>query len=166
MDFEQFVRQRVPPLVRFASALCADHGLAEEIVQEVVMRMHGRWDTVRQVGALDAYVRRAVVNEYLSWRRKWARVIPHEVVPERRAVVPDPANQHAERSALTQQLAGLPPRQRAVLVLRYFEGLSDDEIAEVLGCRAVTVRGYASRALSALRIETAERRRIDLEERK
>lgn len=164
MDFDEFVRDRVPALVRFASALCADHGLAEDIVQEVMLRMHGRWAKVSEVEALDAYIRRAVVNEYLSWRRKWARVVPHEVVPEAGPDVPDPSAQHAERSLLTQQLAGLPPRQRAVLVLRYFAGLSDAEIAEVLGCRSVTVRGYASRALLALRIDTAERRRVDAEE--
>lgn len=96
-----------------------------------------------------------VVNEYLSWRRRWARVIPHAIVPGRGRHAPDHAEAHATRSELAACLAALPPRQRAVLVLRYYGGLPDADIAAALGCRAVTVRGYATRGLAALRIEMA-----------
>ena len=70
-----------------------------------------------------------------------------------RPALPDPAAGHAEREALLAELARLPARQRAVLVLRYYEGLSDTEIADALGCATGTVRGYASRALAMLRVE-------------
>lgn len=159
MEFEQFVRDRSPALVRFASALCADHpGLGEDVVQEVLLRLHRRWATVSQLDAVDAYARRAIVNEYLSWRRKWARVIPYNVLPRPRSVPPEPIEQLADRSQMAEHLAGLPPRQRAVLVLRFYEGLSDGEIAALLGCRSVTVRGYASRALAALRVDLVDQR--------
>lgn len=165
MEFERFVRERVPALVRFASAMCADRGVAEDVVQEVLLRLHGRWATISHLDALDADVRRAVVNEYLSWRRKWARVIPHDKVPEHRIDVPDLSSQQSDRSMLSQKLASLPSRQRAVLVLRFYQGLSDAEIAAVLGCRAVTVRGYASRALSTLRVDLVQNQLSDHRER-
>jgi RNA polymerase sigma-70 factor (sigma-E family) len=155
VEFEQFAADRLPALVRFTTAICADAGLAEDLVQDVLIRIHARW---AKVGALDlpeAYVRRALVNEYLSWRRKWSRLIPRaDVTPLQQPV--DPAEQVAQRSELAQRLATLPARQRAVLVLRYYEDLSDNDIASVLGCRPATVRSYAARALAALRIAGVE----------
>jgi RNA polymerase sigma-70 factor (sigma-E family) len=150
--FEAYVEQRLTHLVRFASALCADPGLAEDVVQEVLLRLYKSWDRVENLESPDAYVRRAVVNEYLSWRRKWARVVPHAVVDSAQ-IAPDHATQQAERSELAVRLAALAPRQRAVLVMRYYGGFSDTEIATALGCRPVTVRAYASRALAALRLD-------------
>ena len=79
------------------------------------------------------------------------RALTHEAA--NLATEPDPARRIDDRAALWHQLAGLPRQQRAVLVLRYYEGLSDAEIADVLGCRQSTVRGYATRALAALRVE-------------
>jgi RNA polymerase sigma-70 factor (sigma-E family) len=152
--FEEFAASRLPALLRFAVVLTGDRGLAEDVVQEVLIRTHAKW---RRIGGLDApepYVRRMVVNEYLSWRRRWARLIP-QAEPADRSVA-DHAAQHAERDALLSELRKLPTRQRAVLVLRYYEGLSDLEIASVLGCSHGTVRGYASRALAALRIELGD----------
>jgi len=93
-----------------------------------------------------------IVNEYLSWRRRWSRIVPQATPPEPPAVA-DHADNHSEREALRIELDKLPRRQRAVLVLRYYAGLSDPEIAEALGCTPGTVRGYASRALATLRIE-------------
>lgn len=152
MEFEQFARTRLPDLLRFTAALCADRALAEDVVQEVLVRVHRRWDTIAALDAPEAYVRRALVNEYLSWRRKWARVVPRAELTDERTT-PDHAEQHADRSLLADELRRLPPRQRTVLVLRYYAGLTDNEIADVLGCRPVTVRGYAARALAALRVE-------------
>jgi RNA polymerase sigma-70 factor (sigma-E family) len=155
VEFEQFVSAQLPKLVRFATALCADRALGEDIVQDVLVRLHGRWDRMAEVDSPEAYVRRAVVNEYVSWRRKWARWVPHADVPDG-GVATDFAEEHASRSELAGELAALPARQRAVLVLRYYGGLSDEEIARVLGCRASTVRAYASRALASLRVEMTD----------
>jgi RNA polymerase sigma-70 factor (sigma-E family) len=154
MDFDEFARERMPSLVRFATAVCADGGVAEDVVQEVLGRIYRDWPRIDALDAAEAYVRKAIVNEYLSWRRKWARIIPrHDLAhdPE-----PDVADAHAVRSELAHQLAALPPRQRAVLVMRYYADMTDAEIADAMGCRSVTVRGYASRGLSALRIALQE----------
>ena len=115
--------------------------------------MHtGAGTTIAEMEHPEAYVRRMVVNEFLSWRRKWARYVPYaEVDPDARE--PDYAEAQAERSALLAQVGKLPRRQRAVLVLRYYEGLSDAQIARLLGCAETTVRGYAFRGLAAFRIE-------------
>jgi RNA polymerase sigma factor (sigma-70 family) len=95
-----------------------------------------------------------IVNEWLSWRRRSWRQVPSGAGTDvDTRLTPDPATGHAERDALLAELARLPRRQRAVLVLRYYEALSDAEIAEVLGCAPGTVRGYASRALAALRVD-------------
>lgn len=153
MTFEGFAAGSLPGLLRFAVVLTGDRGLAEEVVQEVLLRVYGRW---AKIGALDSpehYVRRMVVNEYLSWRRRWARMVPHADPPVGLDPASDHAVVHAERDALRVELDKLPRRQRAVLVLRYYAGMSDTEIADVLGCGAGTVRGYASRALAALRVE-------------
>lgn len=152
MTFEEFVEARLTALLRFAVVLTGERGLAEDVVQEVLLRAHQKW---RRIGALDVpehYVRRMIVNEFLSWRRRWSRIVPQANVPEPRTVA-DHADNHAEREALRTELDKLPRRQRAVLVLRYYAGLSDSEIAEALGCTPGTVRGYASRALAALRVD-------------
>jgi RNA polymerase sigma-70 factor (sigma-E family) len=152
LTFEEFAASRVSALLRFAVVLTGDRALAEDVVQEVLIRVHAKWRRISGLDAPEPYVRRMVVNEYLSWRRRWARLVPQAEPPDRRTV-PDIAHQYAERDALLSELGKLPPRQRAVLVLRYYEGLSDAEIADALGCAPGTVRGYASRALTSLRVE-------------
>jgi RNA polymerase sigma-70 factor (sigma-E family) len=156
MRFEEFAAARLPAVLRFAGVLTGDRGLAEDVVQEVLIRVHGRWPQISQLDHPELYVRKMVVNEYLSWRRRSWRLIPGgagQDVDDRLA--PDHAHGHAERDAILAEICKLPRRQRAVLVLRYYEGLPDSEIAEALGCAPGTVRGYASRALAALRIEMA-----------
>ncbi len=115
MEFDQFVRERGPSLLRFATALCADRGLGEDVVQDVLLRVHGRWSQIEDLASIDGYVHRMVVNEYLSWWRRWARVVPHAIVPASGCTSPDHAEAHAARSQLAAPLASLPPRQRAVL---------------------------------------------------
>jgi RNA polymerase sigma-70 factor (sigma-E family) len=154
VTFEEWARVGLPKLLRFATVLCGSGDLAGDLVQDVAMKAHRYWDRVGQADSPDAYLRKMLVNEYLSWRRKWSRIVPRaEIVP--REPIADHANQQADRDQLVTELAKLPRRQRAVLVLRYYGGLSDREIAETLGCSASTVRAYASRALAALRIEMA-----------
>jgi RNA polymerase sigma factor (sigma-70 family) len=95
-----------------------------------------------------------IINEFLSWRRRSWRLVPARDAGQAPArATPDHADACAERAGLLAELAKLPRRQRAVLVLRYYEDRRDAEIAELLGCTVGTVRGYASRALAALRIE-------------
>lgn len=157
MTFEEYAAWRLPALLRYAAVLTGDRDLAQDIVQEVLARAHARWRKIGRLDVPDLYVRRMITNEFVSWRRRWARFVPVGQVAEDRRPAGvfehvDVATVHAERDALLAELARLSRRHQAVLVLRYYEGLSDTEIAEVLGCRPGTVRGYASRALAALRI--------------
>jgi RNA polymerase sigma-70 factor (sigma-E family) len=154
MTFEEFAAARLGAVLRFAAVLTGDRSLAEDVVQEVLIRAHGRWDEIARLNRPEAYVRKMVVNEYLSWRRRSWRLVPSGAGTDVDVrLTPDPAVGHAERDAILAELARLPRRQRTVLVLRYYEALSDAEIAEVLGCAPGTVRGYASRALATLRID-------------
>ncbi|HEY5353639.1 MAG TPA: SigE family RNA polymerase sigma factor [Streptosporangiaceae bacterium] len=156
MTFEEFAAARLPAVLRFAAVLTGDRSLAEDVVQEVLIRANGRWQAIADLDRPEAYVRKMIVNEYLSWRRRSWRLVLSGAGPEVDGrLAPDPAAAHAERDAILAELARLPARQRAVLVLRYYEGLSDTEIAEALGCAPGTVRGYASRALALLRVEMA-----------
>ncbi len=160
MTFEEFAAARLPAVLRFAAVLTGDRSLAEDVVQEVLIRASRRWEAIAGLDRPEAYVRKMIVNEYVSWRRRSWRLVPSgagtevdgRLAPDDR-LAPDPAAGHAERQAILAELARLPARQRAVIVLRYYEGLSDTEIADALGCAPGTVRGYASRALALLRVE-------------
>jgi RNA polymerase sigma-70 factor (sigma-E family) len=152
MTFEQFAATRLDAVLRFATVLTNDRGLAEDVVQEVLIRAHKRWAQIEALEQPEAYVRRMIVNEFYSWRRKWARYTPRPAV-ELDSSVPDHAATVADRQMLLDEVAKLPRKQRTVMVLRYYEGMADSEIASLLGCAETTVRGYAFRALKALRIE-------------
>ena len=152
MIFEEWAQSQRGRLLGFATVLCGGRDLAEDVVQEVLLRVHSKWDAISRMDHPDAYIRRMVVNEFLSWRRKWARIEPHGVVEVMRAA-PDHATAVADRMELLTRLCELPKRQRAVIVLRYLCGQGDAEIAETLRCSPVTVRGYAFRALATLRIQ-------------
>lgn len=113
--FEEFVGARLPALLRLAGVLAGDRGIAEDVVQEVLLRASRRWSTIAAASSPDAYVRRMVVNEYVSWRRKWARIVPRaELIDERS--VPDHADRHAEHDDLSRRLDRLPARQTWVAV--------------------------------------------------
>jgi RNA polymerase sigma-70 factor (sigma-E family) len=161
MTFEEFAATRLDAVVRFATVLTNDRGLAEEVVQEVLIRAHRRWTQIESLDQPEAYVRRMIVNEFYSWRRKWARIVPRSsdelalLDAQSGRTEPDHATTIAERRTLLAEVAKLPRKQRAVLVLRYYEGLPDAEIATTLGCSETTVRGYAFRALKSLRVELA-----------
>lgn len=156
MDFEQYVTERLPTMVLTARAICGDIQLADDLVQDVLLKLHQRWPTIGEVESVDAYSRRMLVNAFVSWRRKWGRIVPHEppVANEHRARSPDPA----ERATLLAAVRRLPSRQRAAVGLRYFVELNDTEIADALGCTVNAVRVLASRGLATLRVQmTAER---------
>ena len=152
---DELVRTHLPGLVRYATVLVGDQHTAADLVQEVLLRAHQRWRRIALTDRPDLYLRRMVTNEHLSWRRRWhVRMIQptgDEVLARHAGAAGDLAEGHAEKDAMWQRLAGLPPRQRTVLVLRYYEGLSDVETAAVLGTSAATVRSHASRALATLR---------------
>jgi RNA polymerase sigma-70 factor (sigma-E family) len=154
MRFEEFAAARLPAVLRFAGVLTGDRALAEDVVQDVLIRASRRWDQISGLDRPELYIRKMILNEYLSWRRRSWRLLPVGAASDLDTrTAPDHAGLHAERDALLAELGKLPRRQRAVLVLRYYEGFSDSEIAELLGCTPGTVRGYASRALAALRVE-------------
>lgn len=158
--FEEFARDRLPSLLRYAVMLCRDRELAEDVVQDVLIRAHGRWDAISAVARPDLYVKRMVTNDYLSWRRRrrlrTVSLQPDAVDAATRGLPPPPEQTSSDREALWAELARLPRQQQVVLVLRFYEGLTDLEIATVLECRPGTVRGYASRALASLRIDLAD----------
>jgi RNA polymerase sigma-70 factor (sigma-E family) len=153
MTFEEFAATRLPAVLRFAAVLAGNRATAEDVAQEVLIRAYSRWDKIGGLDKPEFYVRKMVLNEFLSWRRRSWRLIPAGDAAGRDLSEPDHALQHAEREALLAEIGKLPRQQRAVLVLRYYEGCGDAEIAELLGCTPGTVRGYASRALAALRVE-------------
>jgi RNA polymerase sigma-70 factor (sigma-E family) len=157
MTFEEFAAARLPGVLRFAAVLTGDRGLAEDVVQEVLIRANERWQEISRLDKPEAYIRKMIVNEYLSWRRRSWRLVPSGAGTDLDGrLTPDAGAGYADRDAIRTELAKLPRRQRSVLVLRYYEGFSDAEIAETLGCRPGTVRGYACRALASLRVELAE----------
>lgn len=154
-SFTSFVLERQKPMLRFAMVLTGAASDAEELVADVLGRCFERWDRISQFEHLNAYVRRMLVNEFMSRRRRAVRVVSVADLPAVADPSADPAGDHAERDALLRMLTDLPPKQRAAVVLRYYEDLSDSEIAQVMSCRPASVRSNISRALATLRV-TAE----------
>lgn len=150
-DYENFVRAQLPRLLRYATMLTGEREQAADLVQDVLVNAYRRWSRISDADHPDRYVLRMVTNGYLSWRHsRSARLItvadlPDEVRPD------DFASEHALREDMWQRLARLPRRQRAVVVLRYYEQSADAEIADLLGCAQATVRAHAHRALTTLR---------------
>lgn len=138
-------------LLRLAYQLCHDRAGAEDLVQEALTRVYGSWLRRRPaVEHAEAYVRRAIVNEYLRRRRGRASTeVITEAVPDRPGDAFEPGV--VEHDRVWRALAALPDRQRAVLVLRYYEDLPDREIARLLGAREATVRSLVARGLTTLR---------------
>jgi RNA polymerase sigma-70 factor (sigma-E family) len=152
--FDQFVGERLDRLLRYATAMTCDRYLAQDIVQDVLLRAQHRWHRISAMDAPYLYVQRMVTNEYLSWRRRRAsRDISSttHALEAHAAPVGDPAYAYAERDAMRGRIAKLPKKQRAAIVLRYYEDRTDREIATVLGCSESTVRSQIARALAALR---------------
>ncbi|MCD4525932.1 SigE family RNA polymerase sigma factor [Nocardioides sp. cx-173] len=136
------------PLYRTAYLLVGNHALAEDLVQTALTNTYVSWHRVRDLGAARAYARTAVVRAAMSWFRSRARRPEHltDVLPET-PYSPD----HSVRPALMAALGDLPPRQRAVVVLRFYEDLSVAEAARVLGCSEGTVKSQTSAGLGRLR---------------
>lgn len=152
---DDLVRTHLPGLLRYATVLVGDGHTAADLVQEVLLRAHVRWHRIALMERPDLYLRRMVTNEHLSWRRRWHVRTIHPASDDVLAAHAPPEGDHADALArddvMWQHLAALPPRQRTVLVLRYYEELADPEIAQVLGTSSATVRSHAARALATLR---------------
>lgn len=151
MTFDEYVSTHLARLTRFAAVLTADRALAEDVLQNVLARACAQWERVGAVDSPHAYVRRMIVNEHLSWHRRRNRLVLVADLDDLMPTSPDHAAEHAQRIDLLARVQQLPARQRAAIVLRYYEGLDDDEVADALGCGTSTVRSNIARALAALR---------------
>ena len=152
-EFREFMRGRWPAMVRLAYGLTGDLGHAEDVAQAAFARAYASWSRVARTGDPDAYVRRIVINENNSRFRR--RRVTERLVD----AVPEPSGQRAADTgdalgaseALMKALRRLGPRQRAVVVLRFWMDMSEAETAAALGCSVGNVKSQASRALAALR---------------
>jgi RNA polymerase sigma-70 factor (sigma-E family) len=150
--FEAFVAARGTALLRFAFLLTGNYHLAEDLLQEALMRVHRRWTKLERPEAITKYVQKAILRQYLSWRRlRSSAEMPTAIATDTPLPGSDHAERYAEHDALRYALGALPRQQRAVLVLRFYEDLDDTTIGELIGCAPVTVRAHASRGLARLR---------------
>ena len=150
-DFAEFVSVRSPALLRTAYLLTGDWALGEDLLQTALASTWRRWG--RLAGEPEPYVRRTMLNTYLSWRRRrWSGEVATGVLPDR--ALDDTTAAADERDLVWTALQRLPRRQRAVVVLRYFEDLTEAETANLLGVTVGTVKSQASKALGTLRVDS------------
>ncbi|TDB79321.1 SigE family RNA polymerase sigma factor [Micromonospora sp. KC721] len=156
-EFDLFVRTRTPALLRSAYLLTGDQHLAEDLVQSALARTHRSWSRLYDTGNAEAYTRKTMYHLQVSWwrRRRVAEAVTGEL-PEPRRHDGDHASQTTLRLTLRAALARLSAKQRAVLVLRFFEDRSEAEAAEMLGVTVGTVKSQTSKALAKLRAVAPE----------
>ena len=148
-DFDAFVVACSPRLVRTAYLLVHDRQLAEDLVQTALTKAWFAWGRIE--GSPEPYVRRVMVTTAVSWwRRRWTRETPSDRLPERAAAIDETPDQD-----VWQAIGRLPAKQRAVVVLRFYEDLSEADTADLLGCSVGTVKSQCSKALAKLRIDDA-----------
>ncbi|MBD3914702.1 SigE family RNA polymerase sigma factor [Nocardioides hwasunensis] len=154
MTFEEFMAARWASLYRFAYVLVGDHFRAEDLLQEAMARTCVRWRSIRDKGAAEAYVRRAMVRQASrAWRRRDRETLvgqPPDVVQVGNVA------EAADRQAVWDEVRRLPPRMRAALVLRYLEGMSEAEAAEALGVGVGSIKSQTHHALKRLRAAMTE----------
>jgi RNA polymerase sigma-70 factor (sigma-E family) len=149
-SFEEYAAARQARLIRLAYLMVRDHHLAQDLAQEALARVYDKWWRISADGYPDAYVRKVMLNQLLAWRRRrsWSER-PVAQVGDR--IVADESASTDDRAEMAVLLGSLPMRQRAVVVLRFYEDLDDAAIADVLGCSAATVATHMKRALAHLR---------------
>ncbi|WP_109505999.1 SigE family RNA polymerase sigma factor [Nocardioides speluncae] len=147
-DFSEFVHASWPSLYRTAYLMLGEHALAEDLVQTSLAKTYASWRHIRELAAAPAYARKVMFNTAASWfrQRGWRNELPTLSLPERGYDV-----EHADRPTIIGTLRQLPPRQRAVVVLRYYEDLSVADAAAALGCTEGTVKSQTADALAKLR---------------
>ena len=151
-DFDDFVAARSASLLRTAYLLTHDHGLAEDLLQTALTKAWFAWGRVSE--SHEAYVRKILVNTYSTWwRRRWNGEQPTDELPER--PVADASGPADDGHDLWRAMERLPRRQRAVVVLRYFEDLTEAQTADALGCTVGTIKSQTSKAFAKLRIDPA-----------
>jgi RNA polymerase sigma-70 factor (sigma-E family) len=151
-EFRAYVAARSPALLRTAYLLTGDRHDAEDLLQTALAKTYLAWGRIRERGALDGYVRRTMVNTNTSWWRRRRHLTEHPVAePPERVDSADHAGATVLAEVLWQALAKLPKRQRAALVLRFYEDLSEAETAVALGVSVGTVKSTTSRGLARLR---------------
>lgn len=152
-EFRTFALDRSLRLHQSAYLLCGDWHLAHDLVQDTLVKVYRHWSRVKLADSADAYVRRILINEARNrWQRQDKALPVADVAAESpMSAVPDAADDIARRDGLRRALVRLPHQQRATVVLRYLEGLSQAETAQVLGCSEGTVKSQSSRALATLR---------------
>lgn len=150
-EFTDFVAGRSKALFRTAYLLTGDHGLAEDLLQTALLKTYVGWRRLRAVENAEAYTRRVLVTTVTSWarRKSWRAERPTERVPERTTRTDDDAV--AERDAVWREIQNLPPRQRAVIVLRFYEDLTEQQAAAAMGCSVGNVKSQTHAALKNLR---------------
>ncbi|GAA1940690.1 SigE family RNA polymerase sigma factor [Nocardioides marmoribigeumensis] len=149
-EFTEFVRARSGMLLRTAYLILGDHALAQDLVQEALTKVYVAWPRIQRREGVDAYARTVVVNTAISWKRRrgWRGEQPVGEVPEPRGAAADEPD---VRLAIWRTLQDLPPRQRATLVLRFYEDLSIKETAQVMQCAEGTVKSQVSQGIERLR---------------
>ena len=155
-SFRDYVAARLVGLSRAAYLLTGDRHLAEDLVQQALIQVASRWEKISAGGDPDPYVRRVLYHQHVSWwRRRRLGDRPHADVPET-AVADRAVSDKDTELTVRQALGRLTPRQRAVLVLRYFEDLTEAQTAEVMGCSVGTVKSNTRDALARLRATAPE----------
>ncbi|HEX7661930.1 MAG TPA: SigE family RNA polymerase sigma factor [Pseudonocardiaceae bacterium] len=159
-EFAEYFTARRDAVRRSAFLLCGDWHRADDLAQHAFVALHRHWNGIRDRGALDAYVRRSLVRAVIDEsRRPWRRERFTDAVPETSDVAGGAAEigeAVATRTTLVGALRRVPPRQRAVLVLRFLDGLDVADTAAALGCTAGTVKSQTAKGLAALRAELGE----------
>ncbi|SEG76573.1 RNA polymerase sigma-70 factor, sigma-E family [Nonomuraea solani] len=153
VSFQAFADAHQHRLLRLAYLLTGDVHLGEDLLQSVLVRMYGRWPKLRHVDRPEAYARRTMVNQYISWRRRRGANEVSIADPPERACSPEdsPEDSTVLRLVLHQALMRLTPKQRAVLVLRFYEDRTERDVADLLGCSVGTVKSQTHHALARLR---------------
>lgn len=151
-EFRDYVRLRSRALLRTAYVLTGNLADAEDLVQSALAKTYLAWDRIEDRGALDGYVRRAIVNTHISlWRRRRLQEYPTDELPDQ--AVADHATSSDLQETIRQAVDRLPQRMRAAIMLRYFEDMTEAEVAEVLGVSLGTVKSTVARAVAKLRID-------------
>jgi RNA polymerase sigma-70 factor (sigma-E family) len=148
--FAEFMSARSASLFRTAYLIVGDHQLAQDLLQESLVKTYVAWPRLRDISKAEAYTRKTIVTTAISWRRRRSfHERPMDPLPD--PAVPDPAETVTTHASMLAQLRTLPPRQRAAIVLRYYEDLSVAQTADVMDCSVGAVKAQVSTGLSQLR---------------
>jgi RNA polymerase sigma-70 factor (sigma-E family) len=151
--FREYIQSRGTALLRIAMMLTGNRADAEDLVQAALANTYLAWDNIKDHAALDAYVRRAMINTHISWwRRRKLEEFPTDELPDQ--AVADHARDSDLAEVVRRALDRLPARMRAAVMLRYFEDMTEPEIATLLGVSLGTVKSTVSRAVAKLRVDT------------